>query len=343
MSHIMPPSDPGLFDYQDHMTALAARQTSLDRLNQVVRWDDFEPVLQGVFRTEAPERGGRPRFDPLLMFKILVLQRTYNLSDEATELAVQERLTWHRFLGLHVGSRFPDAKTIWLFRERLTQTHALDRLFGAFFGMLERHGVRLEPGKIVDATLVPVPVQRNPPEENAQIKQGQTPAGWSGQTAKLRQKDTDARWTRKNGRAHFGYKNHIKVDRGTKLIEACVVTPANTHDSQVVERLRDPADGTWHGDSAYHGETVTVHLAAVGVINRCHRQGQRTRPLTPDQRAENRAKSTIRARVEHIFAAIRMQLHGPYQRCIGFLRNQQRIVLTNLVYNLHRLRYLAAG
>lgn len=340
MPQTIPPAEPGIFDYQNHVRALAARQTSLDRLQAVITWKSFSPLLAQVFRLDRQDRGGRPRYEPLLMLKIVVLQRIHNLSDEATELAVQERLTWHRFLDLHVGSQFPDAKTIWAFRDQLIKAGAMERLFEIFHQQIAARGFRLEPGKIVDATIVPVPIQRNRPEENQQIKAGITPPGWANEPEKLRQKDVDARWTMKNGRSWFGYKNHIKVDARTKLIETCVVTPANTHDSQVADRLVAAQDGWWHGDSAYNTCATATILSEAGVESRCHRQGRGTRLLTEQERAENRAKSTVRARVEHIFGSMRTQLNGVFQRCRGFQRNQQMIWLTNLVYNMQRFRHL---
>jgi len=340
MRRTIRPTDPGLFDYQNHVDRLSGRETALDRLDAFIDWEFFRPYLRRAFKRIDPKRGGRPAFDEVFMFKILVLQCIHDLSEEATELAVMERLTWHRFLGVHVGSRFPDKNTIWRFKQALIDVDVFTACFEAFFDQIAAQGVRLESGKIVDATIVEVPVQRNSREENDVIKDGDVPEDWQrpGNEAKLRQKDTDAWWTRKHGRRYFGYKNHAKIDQRTKLIESCAVTPANVHDSQVLFDLVEEGDGRLYGDSAYHSEATRRRLREMGIQDWTITPNRRNRPLSDQQCAANRTKSRIRARVEHVFGAVTTALGGTHQRCIGFTRNAAMIIFGNLVYNMDRLR-----
>jgi IS5 family transposase len=137
------------------------------------------------------------------MFKILILQSLYNLADDQTEYQIRDRLSFMRFLGLDLDQRIPDAKTIWLFRETLTQAEVVKALFDQFEAYLAKQGLQPRRGQLIDASLVPVPKQRNSREENATIKAGDCPTEWEEQPNKRRQKDTEARWTKKHGTSHY--------------------------------------------------------------------------------------------------------------------------------------------
>lgn len=152
------------------------------------------------------------------MFKVLVLQHLYNISDDETEYMIRDRYSFCRFLKLLPEDRIPDAKTIGLFREQRVQ-HPLDEtLFDWFNRQLEQQGYQAKKGQIVDASFVDVPKQRNNREENAQIKAGEIPERFQENAHVKVQKDMDARWTKKNQETHFGYKNPVTVDNQHKLI-----------------------------------------------------------------------------------------------------------------------------
>ena len=162
------------------------------------------------------------------MFKILVIQASNNLSDDRAEFLINDRLSFMRFLGLGLADKAPDAKTIWIFRERLIKAGAIESLFARFDQAVRAAGYIPMSGQIVDASLVAAPKQRNTDGEKADIKEGRVPPAWQGHPAKLRQKDRDARWTLVFGQARtredstrhadialpvFGYKNHLGIDR----------------------------------------------------------------------------------------------------------------------------------
>ena len=238
-------AQPGFFDLSDRYTALSAAGDPLERLAAVVDFEVFRGPLVTVLRRSARGKGGRPPFDPVMMFKILVLQALYSLSDEGCELQIKDRLSFQRFLGLGLDGRVPDATTVWLFREKLVQAKAIDKLFARFDAALTDRGYLAMGGQIIDATVVPAPKQRNTDEEKAAIKEGKIPERWKARPAKVRQKDRDARWTVKYSKAKvkeggdprgfkpvdlaipmFGYKNHIGIDRAHGLIRSW--TPAKT-------------------------------------------------------------------------------------------------------------------
>jgi IS5 family transposase len=195
---------------------------------------------------------------------------------------------------------------------------------------------------IVDASLIEVPRQRNTREENERIKNGETPEAWKEAPAKLRQKDVDAKWTKKNGENYYGYKNHVSTDVSHKLIHKCEVTSASVHDSQVLEKLLDENNKkqTIWADSAYTGEGIENLLKERGIRNRIHAKGYRGRPLTTAQQEGNRKKSRIRARVEHIFGFMTTSMKAGWIRCIGIVRARSRLFLQNLVYNMKRYQFL---
>jgi IS5 family transposase len=188
-------SQPGFFDLDDRYAALSKAGDPLVRLKEIVPFETFRYRLEKALNRSDRARGGRPPYDCVLMFKVLVLQALYNLSDDQAEFQIGDRLSFMRFLDMGLSDKAPDAKTIWLFRELLTQTGAIAKLFAVFDARLKESGYLAMAGQIIDASLVAAPRQRNTEEEKRAIKAGEIPAGWQDTPAKLRQKDRDARWT----------------------------------------------------------------------------------------------------------------------------------------------------
>src|SRR6056297_2663459 len=241
----------GLFDWQTRFEQLNKSGDPLIKLKEIVNWEQFRKTLQAVRDKERKSNAGRKPFDVILMFKILILDSLYNISDDQLEFQIKDRISFMRFLGLGLGDTVPDAKTIWLFREQLTEAGFIEKLFKQSDGFLRKNGFSAKKGQIVDASIVAVPKQRNTRDENKSIKNGDVPEDWSDN--KKRQKDTDARWMKKNAVNHFGYKNHIDIHVKNKLIRSYDVTPASVHDSNVFEELLDENNSSkdvW-ADSAY--------------------------------------------------------------------------------------------
>jgi IS5 family transposase len=191
-------------------------------------------------------------------------------------------------------------------------------------------------GKMVDASFVEAPRQRNSREENAQIKEGSVPENWKQHPAKLIHKDVDARWTKKNNENHYGYKNHVKAQTSTKLIEDYEVTNASVHDSQLLDRFVSKGDGSIHADSAYKSQEFDTMIQSREVANHICEKGYRNAPLTELQKQANRLKSKVRSRVEHIFGFMTNSMKALRVRCIGIRRTRCAVGLMNLVYNMAR-------
>ncbi len=318
---------------------LSKKQDPLERLNSYIDFEFFRKPLQKYFDKQSdPAKGGRPPYDYVLMLKILILQRYYNVSDDAIEYAILDRLSFMRFLGLGINDPVPDSKTIWLFRDNLTAGGMIEKLFSQLDKQLDKDGIIVHKGKLIDASIVEVPVQRNSREDNAILREGDIPKDW--EENKLRQKDTAARWTTKNGEDYFGYKNHIKADSKTKLITGYRATAANIHDSEVIEELLDKKeDGGQpvYADSPYRSQAIEEVCRKKNIESRIHEKGYRNHPLTKRQVQRNKKKSKTRVRVEHIFGFITNSMNGMFLHYRNFERNQSAIGLMNITYNLFRL------
>jgi transposase, IS5 family len=302
-------------------------------------------------------KGGRPAFDPVLMFKILILQASHNLSDERCEYLIKDRLSFMRFLGLGLADAVPDANTIWTFREALTRTGLIDALFQRFDAVLREAGFLAMGGQIIDATIVAAPRQRNTAAEKQEIKAGRVPVAWQRRPAKLRQKDRDARWTVKYTKAKpredgaqlvdfaipaFGYKNHLSIDRTHGLIRRWIATDAARYDGAQLPVLTDKtntAAAVW-ADTAYRSKKNETWLAANGLRSQIHRKKPAGAPMPGRISRANAVKSRVRSRVEHVFA----RQKGPmalFVRTIGLARATTKIGLANLVYNMQRMIWLS--
>ncbi len=339
----------GLFDVHERHSKLTLLGDPLVALNAMIDWEAFRGDIEAA-REKAREHarksgaGAKP-IDAVLMFKILVLQQLNNLSDDRIEYQIRDRLSFMRFLQLNLEDRVPDAKTVWLFRETLKQQGVAEGLFKRFEEQLAARGLIAKGGQMIDATFVEVPKSRNTREDNAKLKAGELPEGWDKDdpaTQHMRcQKDTDARWTKKNQETHFGYKNHVNADAQNKLIRAYAVTPASVHDSQVFDELLDQSadeEGkkrAAYADSAYRSKEQEEKLQANGIQSQVCEKGTRGTPLTEEQKASNRVKSKTRSRIEHVFGA-QAQMGGHLVRTIGIARARVKIAMMNLAYNMRR-------
>ena len=283
----------GFFDADRRLSALSEKGDPLIGISALVPWELFRADIEAVVLTAGAARkslAGRKPIDALVLFRMLVLQSLYNLSDEQVEYQVRDRLSFTRFLGLGIEDGIPDGTTLWLFREKLARAGLIDKLFGRFGQHLEAKGYIARGGQMVDATIVPVPRQRNSRDENDQVKAGTTPADWEKKPSKNRQKDKDARWTKKHGRSFFGYKNHVNADARHKLIRGYEVSDASMHDSQKLDDLLNKGNtcAEVYGDSAYRSAETERTLKARGFRSRIHKRGRRNRPLTGAQTTANR-------------------------------------------------------
>jgi len=331
----------GLFDWQERFEQLDNGGDPLVKLNAMIPWKMFGKQLEKVRDKDRKSTAGRKAFDVVVMFKIMILQSLYNLSDDQAEFQIRDRLSFMRFLELSIGDRVPDAKTIWLFREQLTEAGLIEKAFKKFDTFLRNSGFAAKKGQIIDASIVQAPKQRNSRDENKSIKGGNVPEDWSNN--KKRQKDTEARWAKKNGKNYFGYKNHIEVDAKHKLVRKYDVTDASVHDSNVFENLLDTKNSSrdvW-ADSAYRSQKKLDQLESRSFREHIQRKGCRNKKLTQRELKGNHTRSKVRSRVEHIFGVQTQRAGNLILRTIGVARAKAKIGLRNLAYNIDRYATLA--
>ncbi len=333
-----------LFAEDNRLRRLSEMGDPLEKMSGVVNWEIFRPKLEEAFYHDAKGPGGRPPIDRVVMFKIVMLQQWYHIADDNAEYMINDRLSFQRFLGLTLNDKVPDAKTLWAFKERLKESGVDIELFDMFTQMMETEGIITHEGSIVDASFVDVPRQRNTRDENKTIKEGGVPEEWLAEDKKnmLEQKDTDARWAKKNEELHYGYKDHIKVDKDSKMIVCFTVSDASVHDSQRFIELLDDKDKEIWADSAFVGEELRAVILRdfPNIKLNINEKGYKNNPLTGWQKALNRIKSKIRARVEHVFGHMTNSMGGMFIRCIGIDRAIREIAMKNLAYNLQRLTFL---
>ena len=173
-----------LFAEETQLQKLTKLGDSLEKLN-IIDFESFRPLLVSAARKERKNNAGRPAFDVVMMFKVLVLQRLFNLSDDQTEYQITDRMSFQRFIGLSLGEHVPDAKTIWLFRDTLSKSGVMEELFAKFNAMLIENGMITHTGTIVDATFVDAPRQRNSRDENEQVKRIRMPVGQRKTTRRI--------------------------------------------------------------------------------------------------------------------------------------------------------------
>jgi transposase, IS5 family len=293
------------------------RNARLERLAEKVRWYRFEKLLRKL----EPESAGRPPYDPLMMFKALLLQQWYALSDAQLEEMLNDRVSFRRFLGLALDADAPDYTTLCRFRNRLARAGLIERLFAEFDRQMEQDGLVLKRGTMVDATLIEAACSRPPPG-------GEGVAG-----------DPDARFAKKEGRpgSTHGYKAHIGVDQGTRLIRSAMLTPANVNETEVADALLRNDEQAVYGDKAYDTHERRARLRKRGTKDRImHRANKHHPELPPRLALRNRLIAPIRASVETVFAVIKRRMGLVRARYVGLAKNSAHLILLALAYNMRR-------
>ena len=322
------------YDGDKKLKKLSKMGDVLEKLNEIINWEVFKRSLDEAIPREVNPQGGRPPYKNLLMFKILIIKRLFNLSFEQTEYQINDRISFMRFLGMDFGDTVPDANTIWLYEEALSKKDAGKDLFDLFYWEIKKAGYITHEGSIVDASFIEAPKRKNTKEQREKLKSGEIPKEWVDPECpqKIMQRDTDATWTKKNNEAHFGYKDTVKVDLDSKIIVDYEVTTASTSDVKAAEGIFDGNDKVAYGDCAYPSLELPEE-----VENQFSEKAQRNHPLTDEQKARNTEKAKKRCRIEHVFAGMVQMVGGTKIRSKNFARAAFNISLLNLVYNMRRV------
>lgn len=292
----------------------------LDRLSGLVKWYRFEKILA---RLRRPEQPGRPAYDALLMFKALLLQSLYGLSDSELEEALADRLSFRRFVGLALDEAVPDHTTLCRFRNLLIEVGLLDRLFQELDRQLDQAGLILRRGTMLDATVIETAAARPPKEKGAK-------AGGS---------DPQAGFTRREGKpgSSYGYKAHVGVDQGSGLIRRVLTTPANINDTVEADRLICGDEGAVLADAAYHTKAREVSLKERGIKARLMRRANKhQRQLPPRLKRFNRLIARQRWAVETTFATLKNRMGLYAIRYRGLAKAAAQVLIAAIAFNMRR-------
>ena len=287
----------------------------LDRLQGLVKWYRFEKLL-GSLRDGG---SGRPAYPALLMFKVLLLQSLYGLSDMEAEEALADRLSFRRFVGLALADAVPDHSTICRFRNLLVERGVLEKLFGELDKQLDKAGLILRRGTMLDATVIETSAAR--PGDNRPSS------------------DPDARFTRRQGKggSSFGYKAHVGVDEGSGLIRSVVTTPANVNDTVPADQLILGDEQVVMADAAYHTHAREAALKARGIKPRLMRRPNKHHPeLPPRLKRYNRLIARRRAAVETTFATLKRRMGLGIIRYRGLAKATGQVLIAAMAFNMRR-------
>ena len=303
------------------------RNRRLERIDEEVDWERFAELVEGIYSAEE----GRPSYPPLMMVKVLLLEQWYNLSDPQMEEALWDRISFRRFVGLGLGDDTPDYSTISRFRKELARREMSDKLFEELVVQLDRRGMIVKEGTLMDATLVEAQVRRPPMS-----------AGRGARNAT----DPDADWSFSGGKreSRFGYKVHLGVDQGTGLVRKAVLTPAKVNESEVADELISGDEGAVYGDRAYESKQRRARLKSQGINDRImHRSHKHQKGLPYWQKRRNDLISPIRKTVEKVFGTLKRSYGYSRVRYRGLDRNGVEMWFKLMAYNLRRWMKLAAN
>lgn len=323
---------------QDKMGGFIANLAAMDELV------DFAAVAARVDAAcPRPDRskGGRPPYPTEVMVRLVFIQSLYNLSDEDCEYQVLDRMSFQHFCRLAGELHIPDARTLWRFKQHLTQRGLGGQaIFDAVSQQLQAQGYIPRGGQIVDASIVQAPVTHTKSEERDALNEGQAPEGWT--TKRLSHTDRDARWTKKHGKSYYGYKVHANSDARYKLIRKIKVTPANVDDGQTLKDVLDVHNTGKRvlGDRGYDSQSNRDLLQDKQLRDGIGRRAKAAQRRRQRLDARNKAINRIRARGEHVFAGLH-QLGGKVVRGMTLVSNELAITLKCVAYNVKRLVWLA--
>jgi len=329
--------DLGQLSLADHMVAGRGRSHGLlERLGRLIDWAALGELLGGLHASPS----GAPAYPPLTMLKALLLQQWYALSDPGLEEALSDRLSFRRFCGLPLDAEVPDHSTISRFRNALRQGDLDRRIFDEVNRQIDRRGLILRQGTLIDASLIPAAV--NPPKRPKEPP----PPGPDGKPASLlvrSQRDPEAEWTKKGGRRYFGYKVHVGVDKLSGIIRRVLVTGASVSDTGPADDLICGDEAAVYGDAAYHTHRRETALRRRGIEPHLMRRGNKHHALGQADRDRNDAIGKLRAPVEQVFGRTKTTYRWARARCLGLARNTTHFLLLCTAMNLKRMSVQCPG
>ena len=322
---------------------LVSRRKGLnDQLDRVSMWVDWTAV-ERLLSPLAPSQRGAPGYAPVILFKAVLLAQWHGLSDEALEAALEDRVSFRRFCGLGLMDAVPDHTTLWRFREALGREGLAKAVFGEIDRQLERRGLMMKKGTLVDASLIAAQARPPAPPEVAASEAAPTaPAGRPASRLVKSETDPDAGWTRRGKTRFFGYKAHIGVDQGSGLIRRQALTGAQVNDTVMGDALIVGDERAVYADKAYDSHARRAALAAKRIKYRIQKRANKHHPvLSARETLRNRLIGRVRGRVETVWAFMKRIWGYRRVRYFNGLRNQTQFALLCIAYNLRRALHRA--
>lgn len=320
----------GQLSFADNLVAATSQgNATLERIAELVEWKEVEGLLSGLRSGSM----GAPGYPALALFKALLLQQFYGLSDPQLEEALADRLSFRRFLGLSLTDHVPDHSTIWRFREQLAKSGLAERAFALITGQIERSGFVLKRGTLIDASLVRAAVNAPAPPSTP------LPPDADGRPASKLVKnplDPDAAWTKKEGKYFYGYKAHVGMDQGSRIVRRALFTPAKVNESVPADRLICGDEGIVYADKAYDSNARRAFLKARGIRDGIARRANRWHRTSPWAVRRNELISHVRAPIEPLFALLKNTYGFARARYRGLARNAGAFYLAITAMNLRR-------
>ena len=320
------------FEKEKTIDVIKNSNSAILRIKDMVDFELFRPKLEAEILNKNKGKKGAKPYDLILLLKMLLLKQIYNFSYEKIEFECINQTIFRMFLDIDNLEDIPDANTLCNFFHKLEKNDVAKQLFDEFYHLLENKGAILNEGKIVDATIIEVPIRHN------SSKKDDKQCNLIPEENDKKIKENTASWTKKHGKYYFGFKNHIKIDAKSKFIDTYEVTTASTHDSQALEKLLEKSDRgqILYADSAYIGQPIKKMLNKYGVKSFILEKGHRNKPLRVAKKIINRLRSKIRVRIEHIFGFMENSMGGKYRRVQNLQAMRTTVGLMNLCYNIFR-------
>lgn len=296
----------------------------LDRINSLIDWGRLEEKLNRIYSSPT----GRPSYPVLVLFKSLLLQAWYNLSDYALEEVLDDRISFRRFVHLSLADKAPDHSVFSRFRDQLIQHGIHEQLFNEINTQLEHRGLIVKKGTLVDATVIEAAPKR--PDQNEDGTAGKSPV------------DPDADWTKKGGSYLFGYKAHVGVDQGSELIRKITMTPAHVHDGEMLSHVLSGDESWAFADKAYDSAKNHNILSEKGIGNGILMKGTCKKKLSLVEKMCNRILSRMRCSVERVFGTLKRSYRYSRARYLGLRKNFLQLAIMSMAYNLRRMEKLCA-
>ncbi len=331
-------NQPTLADTICDLRTRKIKKTFFDQINTIIDWKPIQDLIDKDYK-KGKSAVGKPSYDGLLLFKMLLLQTWYGLSDYEIEDRLNDSISFSYFCGMSIDQVAPDHSTLSRFRTALTKTQTFEKLFAAINAQLEAHQIIVKKGLIVDASVVNTPLK-------PKGKTNYTVTEDRGEEVQVKKEysdsvDTEATWVKKRGKLHFGYKKHHVTDEEGLILGVATTTASKNEISNLDEVLETinvelPKNIPLKADKGYQSKKNAEILEKRKLKNHILKKAKRNKPLTQWEKKFNKIISKTRYKVERTFGSIKRWFNGAVARYRGIEKMHTQNLMEAMSYNLYR-------